>query len=65
MKKKNIEWPQYIKDAKGKITHVYLPMEAYEVISKELKEYEALTKKNGIQWVEVSSIQKTLKAKRR
>jgi hypothetical protein len=54
MKKKNTVWPQYVKNAQGKTTHVYLPIEAYEAINKELEEYKQVQKQEGIRWIQVS-----------
>lgn len=54
MKKKNIIAPQYVKNAQGKLTHVYLPIDAYEVLSKKLKEYEEIKKEEGVRWVQIS-----------
>jgi len=62
MKKKNQIWPQYVKNSKGKVTHAYLPIDAYDAIKKELKEYEEIKKSKGIRWVQISK-EKSLKKK--
>ncbi len=56
--KKNVVWPQYVKNDSGKITHVYISIEAYGVINKELKEYAKIKKNEGVRWVQVSSVKK-------
>lgn len=54
MKKKiNLVWPQYIKNKSGKITHVYIPIEAYEKIEKDLKEWKRIQKEEGVRWVKL------------
>jgi len=54
MKKRNIVWPQYVKNPQGKTTHVYLPIEAYEALNKELNVYEKIKKEKGVRWVRIS-----------
>ncbi|MFH0898617.1 MAG: hypothetical protein V1855_03490 [bacterium] len=56
--KKNIVWPQFVKNDQGKTTHVYIPIEAYEIINKELEEYEKIKKKEDIRWIKVTSTKK-------
>lgn len=66
MKKKNVIAPQYVKNHQGKTTHIYLPIEAYEVLSKKLTEYEKIKKEEGIRWVPISPEKRTItKAKKR
>ncbi len=56
MKKKNdVIWPQYLKSANNKTTHVYLPIKVYEKMLSEVKEYEELQRKKHVAWVKVSS----------
>ena len=45
--------PQYIKNSKGKTTHVYLPYKTFEYIEDQLKQYDKV-KKKGIRWIQVS-----------
>jgi hypothetical protein len=61
VKKFDVVWPQYLKNSKGTVTHVYLPIEAYEAIDKELKEYEKIQKAEGVAWVKVPAAQKPVK----
>ena len=58
MKKKEYIEPQYIKNSKGKVTHVYLPIDDYEIIQKRLKKWEQIQKKEGVRWVKVSPVKK-------
>ena len=51
MKKQKIVWPQYVKDSKGKILSVYIPIEAWEKIQKDLKDWERIQKEEGVKWV--------------
>ena len=44
----------YVKDSKGKTTHIYLPIKEYAKITKQLKEYEQIKKKEKIKWIRVS-----------
>lgn len=66
MAKQKAVWPQYIKNKSGKITHVYIPIEAYEQIDKDLKEWEKIQKKEGVKWVKLRpvGVKKKLKTKK-
>jgi hypothetical protein len=54
VKKKSVIAPQYVRSHQGKTTHVYLSIEAYEALSKKLKEYEKIKKEEGVRWVQIS-----------
>ncbi len=63
-KKKHVKIePNYVKDSRGRTTHVYLPYNAYEKILKRLEEYERVKKREGVRWVQVSG-KKCSKAKK-
>lgn len=51
MKKQKIVWPQYVKDDKGKVIEVYIPIEAWEKIQKDLNDWEIIKKEEGVKWV--------------
>jgi hypothetical protein len=63
MAKKQKFKPQFLVDAEGKKTHVYLTIEVYNGISKRLNAYEKLKKGKNIRWVQVSSAKSTMKKK--
>jgi|GEM_PF-5620752 len=63
-KKIKIE-PLYIKNKAGKTTHVYLDIEAYDVIMKARKEFDEIKKKTGIRWVRISGGKKTVAKKKK
>ena len=54
-KKNNNIWPQYLKDSKNKITHVYLPINVYEEMMDEIQKYEKIQKKDVARWVNITS----------
>jgi hypothetical protein len=55
VKNKNKIYPQYIKNSKGKPTHVYLSIEVYNAMSENIKKYEKIKKKEKIRWVKIST----------
>ena len=52
--------PQYVKDSKGKTTHIYIPYIIYKSIENRLKEYDCVKKKEGIKWIQISKEKKAL-----
>ena len=52
--------PQYVKDSKGKTTHIYIPYLNYKSIEDKLKEYERVKKEEGIKWIQISKEKKSL-----
>jgi hypothetical protein len=59
MKKKTTPpTPAYTKRGKSKVSYVYLALDVYKRMEKELREYERIKKKEGIRWVQVSSEKK-------
>lgn len=53
MKKFKIS-PQFVKDAHGTTTHVYLTLEAYEAMIQACKEWKKIQKEKGVRWVQIS-----------
>jgi|GEM_PF-2206492 hypothetical protein len=54
MKKKKEIFPQYIKNASGKTTYVYLPFDTYESMMVACKEWKKIQKEKGVRWVQIS-----------
>ena len=53
MKKKSnkVVLPQYVKNDKGKVIEVYIPIDTFELMQKRLKEWEKVKKEEGVKWV--------------
>jgi hypothetical protein len=62
IKKKNT-WPQYVKNSRGAVTEIYLPIDVYQNIREELEDYETIQKKEGIKWVQVPAKKKVEKTR--
>jgi hypothetical protein len=46
--------PQFVKDAHGTTTHVYLPLKAYEAMIQTCNEWKKIQKEKGVRWVQIS-----------
>ena len=53
MKKKSnkVVLPQYVKNDKGKVIEVYIPIDTFELMQKRLKEWDKIKNEEGVKWV--------------
>lgn len=61
MKKKSnkVVLPQYVKNDKGKVIEVYIPIDTFELMQKKLNEWEKIQKEEGVKWVKLKATKVT------